>query len=388
MEFTGTLSSQSTVPLAKFVTQVMQSGKHWFMPRGRPIPPLVLTHEEKTALERVSRRRSAGRDDVMRARVILACSGGLSNGEVARTQGVGDHTVGKWRKRFLVSRLDGLIELPRSGAPRSISDEKVQEIITLTLETKPKDATHWSTRGMAKKCGLSNVSVARIWRAFGLQPHRQESFQLSTDPLFIEKVRDVVGLYMSPPENALVLCVDEKSQIQALERSQPLLPMRPGQPERKTHDYYRHGTVSLFAALDVKTGKVEGHCSKKHTQKEFIEFLRTVNRNVPQEMEVHAVLDNYATHKTPAVQRWLQRNPRWHLHFIPTHSSWLNQVERFFGEITNKRIRRSNFRSVPELIAAISNYIKTHNETSNPFHWTASADLILEKVASFCSELR
>jgi len=358
------------------------------MPRGRPIPPLVLTHEEKTALERVSRRRSAGRDDVMRARVILACSGGLSNGEVARTQGVGDHTVGKWRKRFLVSRLDGLIELPRSGAPRSISDEKVQEIITLTLETKPKDATHWSTRGMAKKCGLSNVSVARIWRAFGLQPHRQESFQLSTDPLFIEKVRDVVGLYMSPPENALVLCVDEKSQIQALERSQPLLPMRPGQPERKTHDYYRHGTVSLFAALDVKTGKVEGHCSKKHTQKEFIEFLRTVNRNVPQEMEVHAVLDNYATHKTPAVQRWLQRNPRWHLHFIPTHSSWLNQVERFFGEITNKRIRRSNFRSVPELIAAISNYIKTHNETSNPFHWTASADLILEKVASFCSELR
>jgi transposase len=324
----------------------------------------------------------------MRARVILACSQGAAICEVAKIQGVSARTVGKWRRRFLAERLSGLMELPRSGAPRRIEDEKVQEIITLTLETKPKDATHWSTRGMAKKCGISHDSVSRIWRAFDLQPHRQESFQLSTDPLFIEKVRDVVGLYMSPPDNALVLCVDEKSQIQALERSQPMLPMRPGQPERKTYDYFRHGTVSLFAALDVKTGKVEGRCSKKHTQKEFIEFLRRVNRNVPEAMEVHAVLDNYATHKTPAVARWLARHPRWRLHFIPTHSSWLNQVERFFAEITNKRIRRSAFHSVPELTGAISSYIKTHNETAKPFQWTAPADLILGKVAALCKELR
>jgi len=357
------------------------------MPRGRPIPPLILTQQEKRALEGVSRRRSAGRDDVMRARVILACSEANAIYEVANSEGVSARTVGKWRRRFLAERMNGLMELPRSGAPRRISDEKVQEIITLTLETKPRNATHWSTRGMAKKCGISHDSVARIWQAFGLQPHRQESFQLSNDPFFIEKVRDVVGLYMSPPENALVLCVDEKSQIQALERTQPMLPMRPGQPERKTHDYYRHGTVSLFAALDVKTGKVEGRCSPKHTQKEFIEFLRRVNRTVPPDMEVHAVLDNYATHKTPAVARWLQRHPRWHLHFIPTHSSWLNQVERFFAEITNKRIRRSAFRSVPELTKTIASYIKIHNETAKPFQWTASADLIFGKVASFCNEL-
>jgi transposase len=295
--------------------------------------------------------------------------------------------VGKWRSRFVLERLGGLMELPRSGAPRTISDEKISELIAMTLEERPAHATHWSTRLMAKKCGLSHSTVARVWGAFGLQPHRAQSFQLSTDPLFVEKVRDVVGLYMSAPQNALVLCLDEKSQIQALERSQPLLPMRPGAPERHSCDYFRHGTTTLFAALDVKTGRVAGQCKARHTHKEFIGFLRAVNRSVPHEQEVHAVLDNYATHKTAAVQRWLKRHPHWHLHFTPTHASWMNLVERFFAELTNKRLRRGVFRNVPSLRAAIRNYINAHNENPKPFQWTAPADLILGKVTKLCNEL-
>jgi transposase len=354
---------------------------------GRPIPSLVLNEEQRRHLEHISRRRTAGQADVLRARVVLACAEGQTNQGVAKSCGVNPHTVGKWRHRFLQQGLSGLLDLPRSGPPRQISDDKVEEVIRLTLESQPEKATHWSTRSLARRSGLSHDSIARIWKAFGLQPHRQEVFQLSTDPLFIEKVRDVVGLYMSPPHNALVLCVDEKSQIQALERSQPMLPMRPGRPERRTHDYFRHGTLSLFAALNIRTGEVLGRCSQKHRQKEFLDFLKEIENRVPKELEIHVVLDNYATHKTPSVRSWLIRHPRWQLHFIPTHSSWLNQVERFFAEITTKRLRRGVFRSLAELRQAIQNYINEHNRSPKPFQWTASADLILGKVHSLCNEL-
>jgi transposase len=357
------------------------------MPRGRPIPPLILTTTEQATLQSVVRRSTAGQAEALRARVILLCGEGLPNEVVAERTGICPHSVGKWRRRFLADRLSGLEDLPRPGAPRRISDEQIAEVIRLTLETRPKNATHWSTRKMARRCGLSNERVARIWQAFGLQPHRVESFQLSTDPLFVEKVRDVVGLYMSPPQNALVLCVDEKSQIQALERSQPLLPLRPGVAERHTHDYFRHGTTSLFAALDVSTGAVYGECQARHTHREFLHFLRKLEGEIPPELQVHLVIDNYAAHKTPTVRNWFARHPRWHVHFIPTHSSWLNQVERFFAQITTKRIRRGSFRSVAELRQAILSYIDRHNAAPRPFQWTASADLILGKVQSICSGL-
>ncbi len=295
--------------------------------------------------------------------------------------------MGKWRQRFLENRTAGLSELPRSGAPRRIGDEQVQAVITATLESKPDNATHWSTRAMAQRCGLSRQAVSRIWRAFGLKPHRSESFTLSTDPLFVEKVRDVVGLYLDPPGNALVLCVDEKTQVQALERSQPVLPLRPGRPERRTHDYYRHGTLALFAALDVATGQVISATKPKHRAKEFLGFLRQIERNVPAGLDVHLILDNYATHKTAAVEDWLAKRPRWKLHFTPIHSSWLNQVERCFARITQERIRRGDFRSVAELARAIQEYIALHNQNPRPFRWTASADLILGKVKTICNEL-
>ncbi len=355
--------------------------------RGRPLEKLELTREEKESLERTARQRRGAHSQVIRAKVILWAAEGLSNTQIVQRTKLSAHTVGKWRRRFLQNRSAGLMELPRSGAPRRIHDEKVQQVIEMTLESAPKDATHWSTRKMAQRCGLSRQAVSRIWRAFNLQPHRTETFTLSTDPCFVEKVRDVVGLYMDPPANALVLCVDEKTQVQALERSQPVLPMKPGRAQRQTHDYYRHGTLSLFAALDVATGKVIGSTKPKHRSREFLNFLRQIEQEVPAGLDVHIVLDNYVTHKTEAVEDWLVARPRWKVHFIPTHSSWLNQIERFFAKITTERIRRGVFRSVNELKKAIESYIATHNEDPKPFRWTANADIILGKVNSLCNKL-
>jgi transposase len=355
--------------------------------RGRPVTAIELSTEERQQLEKVVRRRGAARADVQRAQVILLSAGNCPGKEIARRVGISEPTVVKWRQRFLANRCLGLSELPRSGAPRRVSDEQIEAIIRQTLESTPKSATHWSTREMAKRCGFSRQTVSRIWRTFGLAPHRSTSFTLSRDPYFIDKVRDVVGLYLDPPANALVLSVDEKTQIQALERSQPVLPMRPGQPERRTHDYYRHGTLSLFAALEVATGRIISTTRPKHRSVEFLAFLRLVEKAVPAGLAIHAILDNYATHKTEAVEDWLRKHPRWHLHFIPTHSSWLNQVERFFAKITTERIRRGVFRSVGELQQAIESYITSHNEAPKPFRWTATADAILGKVAALCKKL-
>ena len=297
------------------------------------------------------------------------------------------NTVGKWRRRFLSRRVDGLLDEPRPGAPRTITDAHVERVVTLTLDATPRDATHWSTRAMAARCGLSQSTVSRIWRAFGLQPHRTETFKLSRDPLFIDKVRDIVGLYLNPPEHALVLGVDEKAQIQALDRTQPLLPMRPGQVERRTHDYVRHGTTSLFAALDVTSGEVIGRCHRRHRAIEFRKFLDAIDAAVPAELAVHLVLDNYATHKTPLIRRWLAQRPRYHLHFTPTGASWLNQVERWFALLTQKQIRRGVHRSTRALETAIKEYIAIANENPKRFVWTKSADDILASVERFCRRI-
>jgi transposase len=320
----------------------------------------------------------------------LACSEGLDNGEVAARLRVNRVTVGKWRARFLEDRLDGLADEPRPGAPRSITDAMVEQVLTTTLEEKPKAGTHWSTRGMAEAVGLSQTAVVRIWGAFGLKPHLAENFKFSNDPYFVEKVRDVVGLYMSPPEKAIVLSVDEKSQVQALDRTQPLLPMAPGQAERGAHDYVRNGTTSLFAAPNVATGEVIGKCYRRHRQQEFLRFLEEIDAKLPKEpgVSIHIVLDNYGTHKTARVKRWFQRHPEYHLHFTPTSGSWLNQVERFFAEITEKRIRRGAFRSVAALEKAIMEYLAHHNEDPRPFVWTADADLILRRVQTVCERTR
>lgn len=320
----------------------------------------------------------------MRARIVLACAEGAQSKQVAGRLGLDAATVGKWRRRFAAQGLDGLYDEPRSGAPRSIEDARIEAVIVKTLESTPGNATHWSSRGMAKACGLSVSTVQRIWRAFGLQPHRIETFKLSTDPDFVAKVRDVVGLYMSPPERALVLCVDEKSQIQALDRSQPMLPMRPGQPARMSHDYKRHGTTSLFAALDIATGRVIGKCYGRHRAREFRKFLDEIEAAVPGDLDVHLVMDNYATHKTPLIRNWLAKRPRWHVHLTPTSASWLNQVERFFALITERRIRRGIYRSVVALRADITAYIKQHNTDPKPFRWTKSADDILRSIERFC----
>jgi transposase len=355
------------------------------MRTGRPIPELILSDAERETLQNWVRRPKSAQALALRARMILRCAEGRTNTQVAEQVEVRIATVGKWRQRFVERRLDGLMDEPRPGAPRKVSDADVERALTMTLESTPKDATHWSTRSLAKVSGLSRSTVGRIWRAFALQPHRSETFKLSKDPLFIDKVRDIVGLYMDPPDRALVLCVDEKSQIQALNRTQPLLPMRPGQIERRTHDYERHGTTSLFAALDVKTGTVIGELHRRHRSVEFRKFLDTIDAAVPGDLDVHLILDNYGTHKTAAIRRWLAKRPRFHAHFTPTSSSWLNLVERFFAALTEKQIRRGVHRSVRELETAIKQYLAVTNESPKPFVWTKTADEILSSVARYCA---
>ena len=354
---------------------------------GRPIPSLTLTTEERQTLEGWARRPKTAQAVAQRARIVLGCAEGKTNTVVATDLRLAKQTVGKWRARFVERGLDGLLDEPRPGAPRKVTDAAVEEVVTLTLETMPSDATHWSTRAMARRTGLSQSTICRVWRAFGLQPHRSETFKLSADPLFVEKVRDIVGLYMAPPDRAMVLCVDEKAQIQALDRTQPLLPMRPGQVERRTHDYLRQGTTSLFAALDVQTGKVIGQCQRRHRSLEFRRFLNKVDVVVPQEFEVHLILDNYGTHKTVIIQRWLAMRPRFHLHFTPTGASWLNLVERWFALLTDKQIRRRIHRSTRELEQAIEHYLATTNEAPRPFVWHKTADEILATVARFCHRI-
>lgn len=357
------------------------------MRTGRPMPPLTLTVDERETLERWTRRPTTARALAERARVVLGCAAGTPNTIVAQDLRLTKQTVGKWRSRFLRQRLDGLLDEPRPGAPRRITDADVERVMRLTLETAPRDATHWSTRAMARRCGLSQTAVSRIWRAFSLRPHRVKTFKLSKDPLFIEKVRDIVGLYLNPPDKALVLCVDEKAQIQALDRTQPVLPMRPGQVERRTHDYTRHGTTSLFAALNVATGKVIGEFHQRHRAVEFRKFLNTVEAAVPSGLDVHVILDNYGTHKTPRIQRWLVRHPRYHVHFTPTGASWINLVERWFAGLTEKQLRRGVHRSTKELETAIARYIALANARPRPFVWTKTADEILASVARFCHRI-
>ena len=351
---------------------------------GKPAVAIELSAAERSELESLSRRRHTAQGLAQRARIVLLAADGLESKVIARRVGAVENTVGKWRRRFAELRLDGLYDEPRPGRPREIGDEEIAETIRLTLEATPRGATHWSLRSMAAAVGHAPSTIHRIWQAFGLQPHRVESFKLSKDPLFVEKVRDIVGLYMAPPKRAVVLCVDEKSQIQALDRTQPLLPMRPGQAERRSHDYTRHGTLSLFAALDVATGKVIGKCFPRHRGSEFRKFLREIESNVPDDLDVHLVLDNYATHKTPAIRRWLVRHPRWHVHFTPTSASWINQIERFFADLTERQIRRGIHRSTRELERSIRDYINTVNDKPRPFRWTKSADHILAAVKRFC----
>jgi transposase len=353
------------------------------MRTGRPKRALLLTEEERASLGSMAHRARSQPLLARRARVVLACGDGLDNHAVARKLRCSLGMVGKWRARFLKARLEGLYDEPRPGAPRKVSDEQVERVVIQTLESTPRGQTHWSTRELAKTAGLSRMTISRIWRAFGLQPHRSDTFKLSPDPLLIEKVRDIAGLYINPPDHALVLCVDEKSQIQALDRTQPLLPMQPGQLERGTHDYKRHGTTSLFAALDLKTSRVIGQFHRRHRSAEFRRFLDTIEAQVPADLDVHLILDNYGTHKTAIIRKWLLKRPRFQVHFTPTYGSWLNLVERWFAELTNKRIRRGVFRSVRELESAIREYIEVHNEDPKPFVWTRTADQILDSMARY-----
>jgi transposase len=356
--------------------------------RGPKLALLELTAAEREALQGLVRRGKTAQAVALRARIVLACADGLSNSEVSRRLGASLPTIGKWRKRFVAERLDGLFDEPRPGAARKIGDAQIEAVITKTLEEAPSNQdSHWSTRSMAKAAGLNQTAVSRIWRAFGLKPHQVDSWKLSTDPLFIDKVRDIVGLYLDPPDAAMVLAVDEKSQIQALDRTAPTLPMMPGTPGRQTHDYIRHGTTSLFAALDIATGKVIGQTQRKHRHQEFLRFLRTIDRQTPAELDLHLVLDNYATHKTPAIQQWLAKHPRFHLHFTPTYSSWLNLVERWFAELTNRKLRRSTHRSVAALEADVASWIEAWNDDPRPFVWTKTADDILETLAAYCQRI-
>ena len=351
-----------------------------------PVVSIELTEAEREQLESWSRRLTTSQALAQRSRIVLALASGLGPGEVANHLNVHRNTVAKWRRRFEAERLDGLVDEPRPGRPRTVTDSHVDQVITRTLESAPRDATHWSTRSMAKEVGLTQSAVHRIWRAFGLQPHRAETFKLSKDPQFVAKVRDVVGLYLNPPERAVVLCVDEKSQIQALDRTQPILPLAPGLPERATHDYTRHGTSSLYAALDLGTGKVIGSLHARHRAVEFKQFLQTLDREVPADLDVHVILDNSSTHKTPAIHKWLTAHPRFVLHFTPTSSSWLNLVERWFAELTNKKLRRGAHRSTRALNADIRAWMKTWNEDPKPYVWTKTADQILDSISRCCTQ--
>ena len=351
---------------------------------GRPKAEIVLSDAEREQLVTWTRRRKTAQALALRSRIILECATGIDSKRVAQQISVTQQTVSKWRNRFAMDRLDGLLDAPRPGAPRTIDDARVDAVIAKTLETVPKNATHWSTRNMARETGLSQTAVSRIWRAFGLQPHRQETFKLSTDPLFVDKVRDIVGLYLAPPTKALVLCVDEKSQIQALDRTQPILPLAPGIPARRTHDYMRHGTTTLFAALDIASGEVIGELHRRHRSSEFLQFLRTIEASVPAALDIHLVMDNYGTHKTPKVRNWFARHPRFHVHFTPTSASWINLVERWFATLTEKQIRRGTHRSTRQLEQAIRSYLDTYNADPRPFVWSKSADDILASIERFC----
>ena len=351
---------------------------------GRPLPPLVLADQERQVLVGWARRAKTSQALALRSKIVLACAEGIANKDVAARLGVTPQMVGKWRARFVAARLEGLADEPRPGQPRKITDEKVEEVIVKTLEqVPPGEDTHWLTRSMARAAGLNQTAVSRIWRAFGLKPHLEETWKLSADPQFIEKVRDVVGLYMDPPEHALVLCVDEKSQIQALDRTAPCLPVLPTTPARRSHDYVRNGTASLFAALNVATGQVISSMHRRHRHQEFLKFLKTIDAATPPGLDLHLICDNYATHKTPAVRNWLLRHPRFRLHFTPTSSSWLNLVERWFAELTNRKLRRSSHRSVKELEAGIRAWTNAWNQDPRPFVWTKTADEILESIAGY-----
>jgi transposase len=350
---------------------------------GRPTPALVVTDDERSALTRLTKRARVNRSLAFRARLVLACADGTPASAVARRFRTTNATVGKWRRRFIDQRLNGLYDEPRVGAPRTISDEAVEAVIVKTLETTPSGETHWSTRTMAANAGMSHTTIGRIWRTFGLKPHVTESFKISPDPQLIEKIRDVVGLYMNPPTNAVVFSFDEKSQIQALERAQPILPMDIGQPERRTHNYIRNGTLDLFAALNVATGTVLARCKPQHRAQDFVAFLREIEASVEPALDVHVVLDNLSAHRAPVVHRWLLRHPRFHLHFTPTYASWLNLVERFFGLLTDKALRRGSHTSVAQLRMAILAYVEAHNRKGKPFKWTKTADEILDKMRRF-----
>jgi transposase len=350
------------------------------MRTGRPKKALEIADADREKLSMMARRPKSAQAMALRARIVLSCAEGTNNSEVARKLHVTGATVGKWRERFREGGLEGLLDEPRVGAPRKITDQQIEDVITKTLESIPAHGTHWSTRLMAQQAGLTQNAIVRIWHAFGLQPHRVENFKFSKDPQLVEQVRDIVGLYLNPPDRAIVLCVDEKSQVQALNRTQPILPLAPGVPARQSHDYQRHGVTSLFAALDVASGVTISNCYRRHRHQEFLRFLDEIEAHLPGGFEVHLVMDNYGTHKVAKVRGWLQRHPRNHVHFTPTSASWLNLVERLFGEVTERCVRRGSHTAVRALEKAMLDYLDQRNENPKPFVWTASADLILGKV--------
>lgn len=357
------------------------------MRTGRPKKPLHISDEDHDKLRTIALRPKSAQAMAMRARIVLFCGQGMNNAEVARKLHITGATVGKWRERFREFGLDGLLDEPRVGAPRKITDGQIEEVVTKTLESMPANSTHWSTRLMAAETGLTQNAIVRIWRAFGLQPHRVENFKFSKDPQFVEKVRDIVGLYLNPPDRAIVVCVDEKSQVQALNRTQPMLPLAPGVPARQTHDYKRHGVTSLFAAMDVATGVTISTCYRRHRHREFLRFLNEIETNLPTGLAVHLVMDNYGTHKVAKVRNWLARHPRYHIHFTPTSASWLNLVERLFAEVTERCVRRGSHTSVRVLEKAMLDYLDRRNRNPKPFIWTATADLILGKVERLCKRI-
>lgn len=357
------------------------------MPAGRPLKPINLTNQEREQLKSMAASHSLPQTLANRVRIVLLAAKGLPNCGIAAELHVDPSTVSIWRSRFLERRIEGLYDELRTGRPRSIPDEEIAALVHKTLNEKPKSATHWSSRLLAKESNVSDSTVRRVWRAFGIQPHRQKGFKLSTDPFFVEKVRDIVGLYLNPPDKAMVLCVDEKSQIQALDRTQPMLPLGLGYVEGITHDYVRHGTTTLFAALDIATGKVITQCKKRHRHQEFLQFLRHVEASVPKDLDIHLVIDNYATHKHAKIRGWLASRPRYHVHFTPTSASWLNQVERWFGIITHRAIRRGTFKNVKELVAKIEQFVSNYNKETTPFSWTATADSIFDKLKRLCGRI-